>query len=102
MVAHSHLQNIVVPTSLAARRGSEITMPDRARVEEEKLAGTAALIHVVRALGRRLEPNERSAFDNFVAARADGATADELDAWLDEFRQAPEVAPDIPALRVVK
>ena len=102
MVAHSHLQNIVVPTSLAARRGSEITMPDRARVEEEKLAGTGALIHVVRALGRKLEANERSAFDAFMAARADGATAAELDAWLDEFRQAPEVAPDVPALRVVK
>lgn len=103
LVAHSHLQNIVVPTSLAARRGSEIAVPDRARVEEEKLAGTGALIHVVRTLGRKLEATERTAFDAFIAQRADGATATELDAWLDQLRQPQaEEQPGTPALRVIK
>lgn len=103
LVAHSHLANIVVPTSLASRRGSEISVPDRARVEEEKLAGTGALIHVVRALGRKLEANERTAFDTFMAERAEGATATELDAWLAQLRQPQaEETPATPALRLVK
>lgn len=104
LVAHSHLANIVVPTSLASRRGSEIAVPDRARVEEEKLAGTGALIHVVRALGRKLEATERAAFDAFMAERAEGATATELDAWLHDLQQAPKetATADAPALRLVK
>lgn len=104
LVAHSHLANIVVPTSLAARRGSEIAVPDRARVEEEKLAGTGALIHVARALGRKLEAKERTALDDFMAARMDGATATELDAWLAQLHQpqASEETPATPALRLVK
>lgn len=103
LVAHSHLANIVVPTSLASRRGSEIAVPDRARVEEEKLAGTGALIHVVRTLGRKLETTERAAFDAFMAERADGATATELDAWLAQLHQQQAgITSAAPALRLIK
>lgn len=101
--AHSHLLGIVAPPSVAGRRGSEIAVPERARIEEEKLAGNAALIHIARALGRKIEAAERAAFDAFVAPRADGMTATEIDAWIENLRRSPEQQePEQPALRLVK
>lgn len=102
LITHSHLANIVVPPALAARRGNEIGMPDRARVEERRLAGTAALIYAVRLFGRKLDANERSAFDAWLSTCADGATETQIESWIATTREAP-VADSAPeGLRLVK
>lgn len=84
-VAHSHLLNVAVPPALAARRGSEIGLPERARVEAERLAHTAALIHLARRMGRKLSDEERAQFDLYMAKHPDGIAADTLDAWFDSL-----------------
>lgn len=82
MAAHSFLQNLAVPDALAAHRGTELNIPDRAQVETPRMARTAALIAAHRR-GVVLTEAERAAFDAYMRARPDGITDDELGAWLD-------------------
>lgn len=98
MVSHSHLLNVAVPPSLAGRRGTELTIPDRANPEQPRLARTAALI-LAHRLGEALSDAERAAFDAHMQSMPDGITEDELKAWLAE-RHAPPAA--LPELRIVK
>ena len=85
--AHSHLLNIAPPPTLATRRGSEITMPDRANPEQPRMTHTAALIHLVRVLGRRLTDPERLEVDALLAAHPEGVNDEELTAWINVNRQ---------------
>ncbi len=99
MQAHSHLLNVAVPPSLAGRRGTELTIPDRANPEEPRLARTAALI-LAHRLGEALTDAERAAFDAHLQALPDGITETELKTWLAQ-RAAP-AEPAATMLRVVK
>lgn len=96
LVAHSHLLKIAAPTALAARRGSEIGLPDRARVEEERHAGNAALVKLRQALMRAPTTDELAAFRAWIEPRADGVTEREIAEWI----AAPR-APATPALSLI-
>jgi hypothetical protein len=102
LTAHSHLLNVTVPPSLAARRGTELTIPDRANPEEPRMARTAALI-LAHRLGEALTDAERAAFDTHMQSMPDGITETELKAWL-AARRAPAATtePAATGLRVVK
>lgn len=102
MVSHSHLLNVAVPPSLAGRRGTELTIPDRANPEEPRMARTAALI-LAHRLGEAITDAERAAFDAHMQSMPDGITETELKAWLAD-RRAPvaEGEPAATMLRVVK
>jgi hypothetical protein len=100
--AHSHLLNVAVPPSLAGRRGTELTIPDRANPEEPRLSRTAALI-LAHRLGEALTEAERGAFDVLMQSMPEGITETGLKIWISAGRTP--MAADEPAatvLRVVK
>lgn len=102
MVSHSHLLNVAVPPSLAGRRGTELTIPDRANPEEPRMARTAALI-LAHRLGETLTDAERADFDTYMQAMPDGITETELKAWLAGQRESIAAGePAATGLRVVK
>ncbi|MEW6330210.1 MAG: integrase [Pseudomonadota bacterium] len=89
MRAHSHLLDVAVPPAVASRRGSEITIPDRAHPEPERLNVTGALVWILRTLNRQPTPEESAAI---AREFAEGVTEEALRAWLTarEQRQAAE------------
>lgn len=80
--AHSHLQNVELPTYLP-RTGSEIDAPAHVVAPVETLDAISAMLRIVDAVNRNLSPDEHA----FLSRRlADGVTEAQLQTLITQFR----------------
>ena len=87
MVAHSHLQNIVVPTSLAARRGSEITMPiARASRKKSSPAPPHSSTWCARSAGVSNRTNVRRSIISWPRAPTERPRTNSTPGWMSSAR----------------
>lgn len=88
--AHSHLQDITLPTYLP-RGGSEIETPAHLSTAPAMLDAISAMLRIVDALGRNLSPDE----NRFFSLRySDGVPEDQINALIAQFRGI-EATPEV-------